>query len=182
MYTGNVWGIALIVGGFLAALTGFQLLLVALFPAPASRAERALRRSPGWCALTGAGILLFTAVAARIVMPAVGELGGLGKLANAMFAGLFTIPLILGLAAVSREVGARMPSPADLGRPWRATLRGAVTCELAFTTPFVGWFLVLPAALCAGLGAVVLGLVRRESADAAPSARPASEPSVSAVA
>jgi len=85
-----------------------------------------------------------------------GQFGGPGKFLSALLATAGSFVLVGGLGTVSRFVGERMPSPADLGRPWRATLRGGVTCSLAFVAPFVGWFFILPAAIVMGTGAVVL--------------------------
>jgi 4-amino-4-deoxy-L-arabinose transferase-like glycosyltransferase len=76
----------------------------------------------------------------------------------------------MSLGVVSRFVGERMPSPVDAGRPWRATLRGGVTCALAFVTPVVGWFVLLPAAVATGLGAMTLAALASKPA---PTATPA---------
>ena len=163
MYTGNVWGIALLIAGFLAALIGFQLLMAAVFARRADAAVRTLRERP---VLTGTlGVL---AVVAAIVAIAVLQLfGGPGKFVGGLVAVALAFPLAGGLATVSRFVGERMPSPADAGRPWRATLRGGVTCGLAFVVPVIGWFLVLPAAAVMGLGAVGLSFLA-PAASAAP--------------
>jgi hypothetical protein len=169
MYTGNVWGIALLIAGFLTTLVAFQLLLAAVFPAWAGRTADVLRRRTLASGLVGAGVLVMTIVVAAVAMSLLGKLGGPGKLANALLVAALTIPSVLGLATVSRFVGERMPSPVDADRPWRATLRGGVTCALAFATPVVGWFVVLPAALATGLGAVTLALFERAPApDVAP--------------
>jgi hypothetical protein len=156
MYTGNVWGIALIVAGFLAALVSFQLLMHAVFPTWAERATDELRRRATTSALVGAGVLLVTVVVAGVAFTVFGKLGGPGKIANGLIVAALAFPLAMALGVVSRFVGERMPSPADAGRPWRATLRGAVTCALAFVTPVVGWFVLLPAAVATGLGAMTL--------------------------
>jgi hypothetical protein len=152
MYTGNVWGIALLIAGFLAALTGFQLLIAAVFARRAEAALRTLREKPALSGVVGAVTVLVVIVALAVS----GQFGGPGKFLAALGAAGMSFPLAGGLATVSRFVGERMPSPADAGRPWRATLRGGVTCGLAFVVPVVGWFLVLPAAAVMGLGAVAL--------------------------
>jgi hypothetical protein len=152
MYTGNVWGIALLIAGFLAALIGFQLLVAAVFPRRADAALRTLRERPAVSGVVGA-VALAVAVVGLAVL---GQFGGPGKSLAGLLAAGMAFPLAAGLATVSRFVGERMPSPADAGRPWRATLRGGVTCALAFVVPVVGWLLILPAAAVMGLGAVAL--------------------------
>lgn len=152
MYTGNVWGIALLVAGFLASLIGLELLLAALMPARSAATVRALRERPLAAGLAGfpaLGLLIGTAIA-------LGRLGGPGKLLAALVLVAASIAIVTGLAAVARLVGERMPSPADEGRPWRATLRGAITCGLAFAAPFVGWFIMLPGSAAMGTGALIV--------------------------
>lgn len=155
MYTGNVWGIALLIAGFLATLIGMQLVVAAVFARRAESALRTLRERPA-----ASGVLGIAAVGLTIVAMAVlGQLGGPGKFASAVVLAAMTFPFAGGLATVSRFVGERMPSPADAGRPWRATLRGGVACGLASVVPLAGWFLVFPASVVMGTGAVVLSVV-----------------------
>jgi hypothetical protein len=163
MYTGNVWGIALLIAGFLAALTGFQLLLAAVFARRADAALRTLRERPGLSGVLGVLAVIATVVAIAVLQ----QFGGPGKFLGGLITAAMAFPLAGGLATVSRFVGERMPSPADDGRPWRATLRGGVTCALAFVVPIVGWFLVLPASAVMGLGAVALSFFA-PAASAAP--------------
>ena len=163
MYTGNVWGIALLIAGFLATLIGFQLLLGALWTRRLDAAVRTLRERT-----IGSGLIGVVGVAILVVAAAaLGQLGGPGKFASAVVLVAGAFPIVAGLAAVSRAVGERMPSPADEGRPWRATLRGGVTCGLAFVVPLVGWFVILPASIVMGLGAVALSAVAPSGAMAA---------------
>jgi hypothetical protein len=155
MYTGNVWGIALFIAGFLAALIGFQLLLGALAPRRTADGVRALAERPWLAAAFGVAAAAVLVVAAFVLS----RFGGPGKFLSGLVVALSTFPVGLGLGVVSRFVGERMPSPADAGRPWRATLRGGVTLALTFALPIVGWFLVLPAAAAVGLGAVAAGVL-----------------------
>ena len=155
MYTGNVWGIALLIAGFLAALIGFELLLAAVFPRRAEAALRTLRDRALASGLVGG----FTIGVTIVTIAVLGLFGGPGKSLGGLVAAAMTFPLAGGLATVSRFVGERMPSPADAGRPWRATLRGGVTCGLAFVVPVVGWFFLLPASAVMGIGAVALSFL-----------------------
>ena len=149
MYTGNVWGIALLIAGFLAALIGFQLLMGALLPRWTDGAVRSLRERVGLSGLLGL-VGLGGIVVAVLVLA---QFGGPGKFLAGLAAIAAWFPAVAGLGAVSRFVGERMPSAADAGRPWRATMRGGVTLGLAAVVPVVGWFLVLPVATAIGLGA-----------------------------
>jgi len=149
MYTGNVWGIALLIAGFLAALIGFQLLMGALVPRWTDEAVRSLRERAGLSALLGLGGLAGVVVAVVVLA----QFGGPGKFLAGLAAIAAWFPAVAGLGAVSRFVGERMPSSAAAGGPWRATLRGGVTVALAAVVPVVGWFLVLPLATAMGLGA-----------------------------
>jgi hypothetical protein len=173
MYTGNVWGIALIVAGFLAALIAFQLLMQAVFPGWARRADDELRRRTTASALVGAGVLVVTVLVAAVAFAVFGKLGAPAKAFNALIVAALSFPLAMALGVVSRFVGGRMPSPADVGRPWRATLRGGVTCALAFVTPLVGWFVLLPAAVATGFGAMTLAAFASKTAPVAPEETPA---------
>ncbi len=175
MYTGNVWGIALLVAGFLAALTAFQLLTSTLFPGWTERTTATLRRSALVSTLLGGGLLGATVAASLLAFAVFGKLGGPGKFASGLVVAAVSIPLVTGLGAVSRFVGERMPSAVDAASPWRATLRGAVTCSLAFTTPVVGWFFLLPGAFAAGLGAMTLALFAPAPAASPTPAAPSAE-------
>lgn len=170
MYTGNVWGIALLLAGFLATLIGLELLLAAVLASRAAAGARAVRERPVASGATGAAALVALALAAA----ALGQFGGPGKFLSGLVLLAAAFPVVLGLACVARVVGERMPSAADATSPWRATLRGAVTLGLAFVTPFAGWFVVLPLAAATGLGGLVLSLFRSaQAAPAAPAPAPA---------
>lgn len=168
MYTGVVFGITMLIIGFLITLVALQLFVAALMPAAVDRAEKSLER-PWLSLLTGSGVALalvvFIAIANAIQLPALGAFGF----------GITVLYAMIGLAALSRKLGRRMPSPADAGRPWRATLRGAITLSLASAAPFVGWLAVLPLALIAGAGATTNACLARlagRSAQTTPTAAP----------
>ena len=50
----------------------------------------------------------------------------------------------IGTSGFVTHIGRRLESPADAGRPWRATVRGGVALELACLIPVLGWFGILP--------------------------------------
>ena len=163
MYTGDVWGITLLLAGTLAALVAMQLLTAAVFARAHAGATRTLAARPTLSACAGV-IVIVVLVLATMVLSA---MGGGGKFLGALLFAAAVFPTAIGLSAVSRFVGERMPSPADAGRPWRPVLRGGVTCALAFLLPIVGWFLVLPAAIVSGLGALAASAFVPERSPAA---------------
>lgn len=149
MITGTVWGITLLLVGFMAALIGGQILFAALFADRVERARRALRARPVLAPAVGVAITSVVVVVAAVL----GQAKGAGEALAAVLWLAASVVWILGLAVVSREVGERMPSAA--AAPWRTLLRGGVTTGLAFLLPILGWIVILPVALGAGLGALV---------------------------
>jgi hypothetical protein len=178
MITGTVWGITLILLGFLLSLGATQVLMLTVFPRLVERtAENAARtgRRLVWNLVRGFAAALFV-----IVLFAAFANGGPGVKALTVLP-LFGCAVLLGagLAGVSMAVGQRLPSPADEGRPWRALVRGVITTELAFLVPFVGWLFFLPLAVVMGLGAMTRALLKRErepEAAAPTHAEPEEEP------
>lgn len=161
MITGTVWGITLILVAFAATLVAGQLLLGTVFARRLERSRGALRERP-WIA-TVLGLVLITLV--LVAVSVLGQAKGLGQLLAALVGVVAGAAAVLGLGVVSREIGERMPSAA--ASPWRALLRGAVTLVLSFHLPVLGWIVLLPLSLAAGLGSLVLSARTAESPDAA---------------
>jgi hypothetical protein len=74
---------------------------------------------------------------------------------------LYQLQANIGVAGLATTIGRRLPSPTDQLSPWRATLRGGIALELTYLLPFLGWFIVLPAATIIGTGAFNAGLLSR---------------------
>lgn len=167
MITGTVWGITLIVLGFLLSLGATQLLAYVAFP-------RLVERTATLAARRGRGLvfnLLRGSVAAGLVIAffAAFANGGPGAKVLTFVPFLAGVAyLVCGLAGVSLAVGRRLPSPDDAGRAWRQLVRGAVTTELAYVVPFVGWFLLTGATAVVGLGAVTGALLPEKAEDGDP--------------
>jgi hypothetical protein len=70
--------------------------------------------------------------------------------------GIFLMYAGTGMSGFVTFIGERLASPADAGRPWRATIRGGIAFELACLIPFIGWIGFLGSALILGAGAVTL--------------------------
>lgn len=176
--TGDVLFFTFIILGLLITLVGYQLLVAALLPKAVERSRTALAKRPIISAFAGGFALLLT----------IGLFAGLktlGQVGNVIGLGLIVVVSTLavcGMAAFSRIVGERMPSAIDATSPWRPTLRGAITSEIAFTFPIVGWLLFAVAIVTAG-GAGVLGVtgihalasrLRHGAKNASPAPAPAS--------
>lgn len=180
--TGDVLFWTFVILGLLITLAGYQLLATALLSRAVARSRAALTRRPVVSGLAGAATLLVT-IGLFAGLKSLGQGGTLVGLAGIVAVSTLAV---CGLAAFSRLVGERLPSAIDATSPWRPTLRGAITAELAFTFPFVGWMLFGLTLLVAGgagvLGATGLhalaGRLRRsgssgpDSPDAAPSVEP----------
>lgn len=162
MIMADVLKIFLLVLGLQIVLVSYWLAAESLFPRLVSRAQECLVRRPVAITLLGAvvGTPLVT-LGLGLLQAGSAPAKGIGfVIASAtIFGGL------LGSAALCRQIGQGLPSPADAAQPWRQVLRGAVLLALMSLLPFAGWFLVLPLALASGLGAALAAgrSLRRES-------------------
>jgi len=154
MYTGTVWGITLIIVGFLLSLGALQLVTTATAPGLVGQASRNLERSSG---LRLVGLFTLGAVLMGLWIGAFAAFanGGPGLKVMALPAVLLgALSFAPAFAASSLYIGGRLPDPRDTTSPWRQLVRGATALGLSWAVPFVGWFLILPVTLLIGLGAV----------------------------
>jgi len=167
-YTGIVLTILSIVFGAFLILLAHWLVAIGLFSKTTQLCEAEFRRRPVRCLLVG--ILTFGILMAFLLGLA-GKAGG-GVLIIA------SIPLLMsfiGSAGIALRIGS------DLSRtrePWRRGIRGATMLGFCCITPGLGWFIVLPLALAAGFGALLLAKpwksgAARETTDALDSSIPA---------
>ena len=154
-----IWTLGIV--GFLLAQQGLWLLCRALWPDRLAAATERCRRKPVGSFMLGVPIT--AAVIAGIALTG-NVLGAVGQ--ATAFAGfiLFWVYANLGTAAFATYLGQRLASPADLARPWAATVRGGVALELAWLVPIVGWIGLLPASVVMGTGAVTLAMFGRTAA------------------
>lgn len=144
----------LIVAGALLTLNAHWIGAHALVPALVTRAReqltrRALRSTVVGLLIAVPVLLVATLAAQKLPHPLVQASSvGIGLLL-ALFA-------LVGSAGLAERIGLGLPSPADATQPWRRVMRGGVVLGLAFLMPFLGWFVLLPWTLVAGLGAVAL--------------------------
>jgi len=168
-----IWTFGIV--GFLLAQQGLWLLCRALWPDRLATATDRCRRRPVVSFLTGIPV---TAAVIGAIAIAGNALGAVGQ--AMAFAGfiLFWVYANLGAAAFATYLGQQLTSPADLARPWAATVRGGVALELAWLVPIVGWIGLLPASIVLGTGAVTLAMFSRkpkqEPAETAPPPLPQS--------
>lgn len=159
MILADVFKYVFLVLGALVVIVSYWLATTALFPVTVERARVAYGARP--IRLAGLGAL--------VALPLVGlGLVLLNEAPNAVLklagAASVALPLILGLAGsagLSERVGRGLVHADDAHSPWRRSLRGGGVLALTFLLPVVGWFVVLPAVLLSGCGAMVLGLRRR---------------------
>lgn len=146
-----------LIGGFGICLTAIGLLFHALFPGWTSRAETRLRSRPYVSLFVGvplgAGAFFLAVLLMQAPHPAIKIVGAGGLLAFLVFA-------FAGTAGLARFIGSRLPSPADLDRPWKAVVRGWVVLYLASLLPVFGWFVFLPLALLSGFGGALMSVRR----------------------
>jgi hypothetical protein len=168
MILSDVVSIALSIIGFLLSLQGLWLVCLALWPKRVELAAQSVQNRRGvnfWVGLVVTGILL-------AVGTGVSKAGAPGKLV-AFFILLFYVMFSgVGTAGLITHIGRRLESPADAGRPWRATVRGGVVLELAYLIPVLGWFGILPISLIIGAGAATLAAFTRTERRPSPSISP----------
>jgi hypothetical protein len=130
--------------------------LSGLFPLRVEKARAVLERSPGRSLLIGA-VNWFFFLALALVLAQSGDLGRVLALLTAL------VPIAgagLGLAALCGLAGGRLFPAAS---PFYRVALGTLVLGLGVCFPLLGWFLLLPGCLLAGLGALVISLFRREA-------------------
>lgn len=73
--------------------------------------------------------------------------------------GFFLFYSNIGAAGLATMIGRKLPSPSDLERPWKGTVRGGVVLVLSYLLPLLGWFFILPISLIIGSGALTSRLI-----------------------
>jgi hypothetical protein len=65
----------------------------------------------------------------------------------------------IGVAGLATMIGRKLPSPSDVERPWKGTIRGGAVLVLSYLLPLLGWFFILPISLITGAGALTVCLL-----------------------
>jgi hypothetical protein len=134
----------------------------AMLPGLTGRAREAVAAMPVRAFLVGLINLAFFGLVCAVLFSLKGIAGAIGLVLALAVLSLGT----LGLTVAARLVAARL-YPAAPGT-LRSLLGATTILALASSVPFVGWFVVLPIALCTGTGATIIALVRRRAATVSP--------------
>jgi hypothetical protein len=137
----------------LASLLSLLAVFKALFTERVDKIEQALNEGLArnfWLGLVNT--LVFLSLAA--ILTSVSQSTGftlISILAVAIL-GIYFVGLTFGLSALSQYLGGRLfPAREGLAAQWR----GGLALALGVLTPYAGWFLLLPYALCLAFGAFV---------------------------
>jgi len=145
-------------GACLAALT---VLLSALLPQAAERAQAALLRSPRRAFFIGLVNYLFLGAVSLLLLST--DIPPLAVIALVII-GAVLVVTFFGLVGLTRLLGERLSMLAGRDMPGlKQLLWGTVCLELAALLPVVGWFLLTPILLMVSFGATVLSWFRRPS-------------------
>lgn len=149
MLLADTMAIFFVITGLLITFPSLWLLCLALWP-------RFVQRT---CTAVEGGLLRSFLIGIPITVLAIVIIVIVGKLPASFgqIGGILTFSLLMlfaqaGVSGLATQLGRRLKSPADLDRPWKATLRGGIVLALSYLLPLVGWFLILPASIIVGAG------------------------------
>ena len=144
-------------------LVAYFLTLRSLFPRRCARTRAVADLMPGRSLAVGLVNALFFGLLAFILFNLANNFGDFGRviltLPALLFLSVLAVGFSFGLSGMAALVGERL-APAQTA--FRRTLWGTLALSLGASLPFAGWFLLLPYAGLAGLGAFIIGLFWRE--------------------
>ena len=148
----------------LSSISAFMVVVSLLLPTPIIKIQNVLDKRPGRSLLLGFVNFAFFGLLATLSGWAADQLSGVLEAIFTVFAGVIVLGLIifsiLGLVALAQLIGTRIDPDA---KPFLISLRGAVILLLAAFAPFIGWYLMTPLLVWAGLGAAIQALLQRKS-------------------
>ena len=157
MLMADTMSIFFVILGVLLAFSGLWLMCRGLWPnAVEAAAERCAKRIWPYF-LAGIPLTLVMVVLTRVLF----ALGPAGKIAGIAVVCLYLLQANTGVSGLVTAIGKRLPSSLDAHSPWRTTLRGGIALELTYLLPILGWFLVLPASIIIGTGAINAAFVSK---------------------
>ena len=157
MLMADTMSIFFVIVGVLLAFAGLWLLCRGLWPeAVEAAAQRCAKRIWPYF-LAGIPLTLVMIILTRALF----LLGPVGKLLAVAVVCCYMLQAHTGVSGLVTAIGRRLPSPLDQHSPWRATLRGGIALELTYLLPILGWFIVLPASIIIGTGAVNVALISK---------------------
>ncbi|MCI0487893.1 MAG: hypothetical protein L0229_14975 [Blastocatellia bacterium] len=155
MLMADTMAIFFVVLGLLLAFPSLWLLCYGLWPdaslAASAKTDKNILK-PFLVGLPVTAVMLVMAAAMKNL------LGGLGNIAAGVLVSIYVVYAGTGVAGLATTIGQRLKSQSDAQQPWRATLRGSVVLALTYLLPILGWFVILPASIIVGTGAVTMSL------------------------
>ena len=157
MLMADTMSIFFVILGMLLAFSGLWLMSRGLWPETVEAvAQRCTKRIWPYF-LAGIPLTLVVIVLTRVLF----LLGPAGKIAGLGVVCFYLLQAHIGVSGLVTAIGRRLPSPLDQHSPWRATVRGGIALELTYLLPILGWFVVLPASIVIGTGAINVALLSR---------------------
>lgn len=153
MILADVLKIVFLILGALIVIISYWLAAIALVPGTVNSTRLSYAQRSGRITLTGLLIGLPLVVLGAALVNA-GPHPAL-KLLGVSIAALPIVMGLVGSAGLAECVGHGLMHGDDAHNPWRRSLRGAVVLALTFLLPVIGWFIVLPLAVCSGFGALI---------------------------
>ena len=101
-----------------------------------------------------------------IALVALNMPSGAVKFAGAALGSLWILSGLLGGASIAQHIG-RVDGQSPT---WSQTFRGGLLIVLTWILPIVGWLVMLPMTLCAGVGCLLLGILPMRSQPSMPGA------------
>ena len=164
MLMADTMAIFFVILGLLLALPSLWLLCYSLWPNAALVASTKTKRSifkPFLIGLPVTAVMLLIAAAMKNL------LAGLGNIGAGALVSMYIVYAGTGVAGLATTIGQRLKSPSDAEQPWRATLRGSIILALTYILPVLGWFVILPASIIIGAGAVTMSIFNLKTAQVA---------------
>lgn len=157
MLMADTMSIFFVILGMLLAFSGLWVMCRGLWPnAVEAAAERCAKHVWPYF-LAGIPLTLVMITLTRVLF----ILGPAGKIAGVTVVCFYLLQANIGVSGLATAIGRRLPSAMDMQSPWRATLRGGTALVLTYLFPIVGWFVVLPASIVIGTGAINVALLSR---------------------
>jgi len=138
--------------GVILVVTAYYSLGAALAPGLTGRARALFARRPWMPVLIGLALSLPWVVASIVLLQ---QPAGAAKFTGAALGCLWVLSGLIGGAGIAQHIGRTEAGGTAL---WLQTVRGGLFISLTWILPLVGWLLVLPLTLAAGVGCLVLGM------------------------
>lgn len=139
--------------GVILVVTSYYTLGAALAPALTSRARRQFAARPWLPIIIGLAISVPWMLAAIVLLQ---QVPAGAKFVGAILGCLWILLGLIGGAGIAQHVGGGDIVPGRAS--WVQTFRGGLFISLTWVLPLVGWLVMLPLTMSAGIGCLVLGI------------------------